>query len=79
MVESGAVGDRLEVVTPEKIGADIASAGHVILDGILFDYDSARLHSDSAPALAAIVAWLKASPEARVFVAGHTDGKGRYD
>ncbi len=79
IVEAGEADDTLEIVTAEKIGADLAAGGRVILEGILFDHDSDRLKPDSAPALAQIAAWLKANPQARVFVVGHTDGRGSYD
>ncbi len=79
IVESGEVDDRLEIVTAEKIGADISGQGRVILEGILFDHDSERLKPASRPALEQIAAWLKANPEARVFVVGHTDATGKYE
>lgn len=75
--------DRAELglvaVDAEAIGRDLEEKGRVVLDGILFEFDSAVLQPASAEALAAVAAHLAAHPGDRFYVVGHTDAKGRFD
>jgi OmpA-OmpF porin, OOP family len=52
---------------------DIGETGRVAVYGIHFDTGKSELKPDSAPALAEIAKLLKAKPELKVYVVGHTD------
>lgn len=75
-VEAAEIG--LVVVDAEAMGSDIDEYGRVVLDGILFDFDKATLRSESKAALDAIAEYLKANPDKRFYVVGHTDTKGTF-
>lgn len=48
--------------------------GRVAFYGLYFDFDKAGIKKpESAPQLAEMVSYLKASPDMRVYVVGHTD------
>ncbi|MEA1052385.1 OmpA family protein [Lamprobacter modestohalophilus] len=66
------------VVGAEAIGRDMIEKGHVVLDGILFDFDKATLQAASDEALGVIAGWLKQNP-GRFYVVGHTDAVGSFD
>lgn len=66
------------VVDAEAIGRDMIEKGHVVLDGILFDFDKATLQAASDEALGVISGWLKQNP-GRFYVVGHTDAVGSLD
>jgi outer membrane protein OmpA-like peptidoglycan-associated protein len=52
---------------------DIGETGRVAVYGIHFDTGKSEMTPDSAPALAEIGKMLKAKPEMKVYVVGHTD------
>jgi len=78
IIEEAPAQTGLVVVDAEAIGADMAEYGRVVLDGIVFDFDSADLLPESEAALTNIAAYLGAHPEARFFVVGHTDAVGAF-
>jgi outer membrane protein OmpA-like peptidoglycan-associated protein len=59
--------------------ADLDRAGHVVLNGILFDTDKAVIKPESKPALVEIAKLLKENPEVEAFIVGHTDMSGSYE
>lgn len=66
-------------VTAGEMREEIDRAGHVTVDGILFDFDEAVLKPESRPALQEIAALLSENPDLRVYIVGHTDNAGSYD
>jgi outer membrane protein OmpA-like peptidoglycan-associated protein len=78
IIEVGAAETGLVAVDAEAIGEDISEYGRVVLDGILFEFDKARLKPESKQALDAIAAYIKAHPKLQFYVVGHTDSKGSY-
>ena len=78
IVEVAAVESGLVAVNAEAIGRDLTEKGRVVLDGIQFEFDKARLKAESKTALEAIAQYLKANPTKGFFVVGHTDGVGRF-
>jgi OmpA-OmpF porin, OOP family len=65
--------------TPRGVAVDANGCpqkGSITLEGVTFDYDSARLTPDSAIALDDIAAGLKKYPRLKVELQGHTDSKG---
>lgn len=55
------------------MASDIGTTGRVAVYGIHFDTGKSELKPDSAPALDEIAKLLKAKPELRLYVVGHTD------
>ena len=60
----------------EALNDAIATEGRVALYGIQFDTGSATIQTDSADALAIIVAYLEDHPDQHFYVVGHTDDQG---
>lgn len=78
IVEVEAAETGLVIVDSEAIGSDMAEYGRVVLDGIVFDFDSATLLPESDQALANIAGYLKANPDKLFYVVGHTDSVGTF-
>lgn len=78
VVEVKAAESGLVIVDAEAIGAGIEEKGRVVLEGLFFDYDKASLTAASDPALKEIAVFLKANPDKRFYVVGHTDAKGTF-
>lgn len=69
---------RMELVTREQMAGEISLNGRIALYGILFDFNSATLRSESEPTLAEAAALLEANPDLRILVVGHTDTVGSF-
>ena len=78
IIEVEAAETGLVIIDAEAIGSDIAEYGRVVLDGIVFDFDSATLLPASDQALASIADYLKANPDKSFYVVGHTDSVGTF-
>lgn len=78
IIEVEAAETGLVIVDAEAMGSDIAEYGRVVLDGIVFDFDSADLLPESQPALEAISEYLAAHPDKSFYVVGHTDSVGSF-
>ncbi len=79
VVQQAPLATELEVVTADEMAAEIGEKGHVALQGILFDFDSAAIRPESEPALAEIARFLEANPDLSAYVVGHTDNRGSYE
>ena len=79
VVEPRGLERRMATVSAAEIGNKLASEGRAVFYNILFDFDKAELKPDSRPQLAEMAALLKASPQLKVFIIGHTDNKGGLD
>ncbi|WP_197388120.1 OmpA family protein [Ralstonia pseudosolanacearum] len=60
----------------DPIDQELTQHGRMALYGINFDFDSAKLRGTSAPVLDKVGAWLKAHPDAKLEIEGHTDDSG---
>ena len=58
---------------------DLRATGHVAVQGIYFDTGKAAVKPESKPALEEVAKLLKADPQLRLWVVGHTDSVGRVD
>lgn len=58
---------------PSGLAADLARSGKVAIYDIFFDFNSDKLREESEPRLKEIADVLKANPDWRLSVAGHTD------
>ncbi len=70
---------QVEDVGVEDIGKELDRDCHVALYGIHFDFNKSTLRPDSEPVLEEILALLKARPELKLEVQGHTDNVGGDD
>jgi len=64
------------VATAAAMDGGLASSGHVVVNGILFDTGKADVKPESAPALEEVAKLLKQNPTLKVYVVGHTDNVG---
>lgn len=78
-IESRPMAVGMEVVSADKMAGAIGDTGRIALYGIFFDFDKAAVKPESGPTLAEIVKLLKAEPALKLYVVGHTDGKGAQD
>lgn len=79
VVEDKPMETKMVTVDAAKMAKDIATTGRVALYGLYFDTDKADLRPESAPSLAEIVKLLKAQPDLKVYIVGHTDNVGGFD
>ena len=64
---------------PQDIVARLQADGAVDLYGLYFDFGSANLRAESDPVLEQIVAFMRAHPDQRLLIEGHTDSVGGAD
>jgi outer membrane protein OmpA-like peptidoglycan-associated protein len=64
------------VADAAALSSGLASNGHVVANGILFDTGKADVKPESAPALEQIVKMLQQDPKIKIYVVGHTDNVG---
>ncbi|MGM0561814.1 MAG: OmpA family protein [Pseudomonadota bacterium] len=68
-----------EPLTAGEMESGLVEDGRVAVQDILFEHDSAAIHTESADALATIAELLKAQDGLQLLVVGHTDNSGQYD
>lgn len=78
VVEEAPVETGLVVANAEAIGRELQEDGRVVLGGLFFAHDDARLLPESKPALDEVAKFLAAG-DGRYFVVGHTDATGSFD
>ena len=64
------------VANAAALSSGITGAGHVIVNGILFDTGKADVKPESDAALKEVTKLLKGHPAMKVYVVGHTDNVG---
>ncbi|MEO7433383.1 MAG: OmpA family protein [Dokdonella sp.] len=70
---------KIAFVGAEQMQTALADTGRVSLYGIHFDFDKDVVTGESRPTLDEIAKVLRAQPELRLGVVGHTDAKGGAD
>jgi OOP family OmpA-OmpF porin len=87
-IEIGAAGSIVEtivvetaltqdvVATAAALSSGLASSGHTVVNGILFDTGKAEVKADSALALDEVVKLLQQDAKLKLYVVGHTDNVG---
>lgn len=70
---------QMVLVDADAMLNNLAAEGRVALYGILFNFDEDTLLPESRPQLKEIGKLLSEHPDLRVFVVGHTDGRGSYE
>jgi OOP family OmpA-OmpF porin len=64
------------VASAAALSGGLASSGHAVVPGILFDTGKAIVKPESSAALDEVVKMLKQDPKLKVYVVGHTDNVG---
>ncbi|WP_299311789.1 OmpA family protein [uncultured Halomonas sp.] len=70
------------VMVPQKVEeleTGLVQDGRVIVNAILFEFDRAEILPESAQALETVTDLLRARPELKLLVVGHTDVVGSFD
>jgi outer membrane protein OmpA-like peptidoglycan-associated protein len=75
----GEMKDKMVTVTADEMSKSMSASGKVALYGILFDTNQSTIKPESRPALDEIAKFLKASPNQKIYVVGHTDNVGGFD
>ena len=69
----------LPAQTGEELQTGLVSDGRVVVNAILFAFDSDEVLPDSARALETVAGLMTDNPGLRLLVVGHTDGVGSFD
>jgi outer membrane protein OmpA-like peptidoglycan-associated protein len=77
IVEPRAREQRMVTVRADEMNSALNRDGRVVLYNILFDFDKADIKPESQQQLQEIAILLKASPNVRLNVVGHTDNQGQ--
>jgi OOP family OmpA-OmpF porin len=64
------------VASAAALSSGLASNGHIVVNGILFDTAKADVKPESKPALDEVAKMLKENASLKVYVVGHTDNAG---
>lgn len=78
-LQTGTLKNQMVVVSASEIDKALVSSGRIALYGILFDFNQATIKPESRPALDEIAKYLKANPDRKLYVVGHTDNVGGFD
>lgn len=65
--------------TAEELESGLVADGRVVVDAILFAFDSDEVLPESARALETVAGLMQESPRLSLLVVGHTDGVGSFD
>lgn len=79
VLQTKAMEERMTVVKAEEIEKSIAKSGRVAIYGVYFDTDKADIKSGSEPALTEMAIAIKAAPESKFLIVGHTDNQGNLE
>ncbi len=77
-IEKGAM-KQYVVADAAAMSNDLRATGHVAVYGIFFDTGKSVVKPESKPALDEVAKLLKADPNLRLWVVGHTDWVGKVD
>jgi outer membrane protein OmpA-like peptidoglycan-associated protein len=78
VVEIQAMQQGLVKVDATALSQALDRDGRVVVEGIFFDTDSARLQPASHAALEEVARLLRERPQIRLYVVGHTDSQGSF-
>ena len=70
---------KMTFVNADEMSKTIATTGRIALYGVNFDTDKATVREDSTKTLEEIAKLLKAQPQLKLHVVGHTDNQGTQD
>jgi OOP family OmpA-OmpF porin len=76
VIETKPMERKMVTVKAEEMAGEISKQGKIALYGIYFDTDKAEVKPESKPTLDEIAKLLKADPDLKILVVGHTDNQG---
>lgn len=79
IVKSGVMADKMVTVSASDIEKGIDTQGHIAIYGINFDSNKADLKPESKASLDQVAEFMKAKPEVKIHVVGHTDNVGSLE
>ena len=79
VIETKAMQNRMVLVKADEMEKQITSTGRVALYGIYFDTNKATLKAESDTTLEEVQKLLKADPNLKLLVVGHTDNVGEFE
>lgn len=79
IVESKTMDSGMVTVNADAMRKGLAADGKIALYGIFFDSDKADVKPESKAQLTEMANLLKASPQLKVYIVGHTDNQGSLD
>ncbi|MGM0410389.1 MAG: OmpA family protein, partial [Bacillota bacterium] len=68
-----------DLIDAEKVFRKIESTGKASIQGVYFDYDSAKIKEKSEPTIKEIASLLDNNPDLELYVVGHTDNTGEFE
>ncbi|WP_054149191.1 OmpA family protein [Rhizobium sp. AAP116] len=74
LVTSSALETRM--IDAAAMAKGISDEGHIALDNVYFDFGTATLSAEAAPAIAEMTKLLTSNPGLKVYIVGHTDWIG---
>ncbi|MDQ0422875.1 outer membrane protein OmpA-like peptidoglycan-associated protein [Peteryoungia aggregata LMG 23059] len=77
LVTAAALESRM--IDAAAMAKGISDEGHIALDNVYFDFGTANLSPEAAPAIAEMAKLLTANPALKVYIVGHTDWIGDAD
>ena len=69
---------KMVVIKADEMSKKIKAEGKIALYGIFFDTDKAVIKEKSKPTLDEIAKMLKANPDQKILIVGHTDNEGSF-
>lgn len=69
----------LKIISKDEIARGIDKSGRVVIYGIHFDYGKFEMKSDSLAEIQEIAKFLKAVPDQKFYIVGHTDNQGGFE
>lgn len=79
LAAAGATGTDAERARAEAVRAETAAAREILEARVHFDYDRSAIRSDAEQRLMQKVAVMRANPEVRIRIEGHTDERGSIE
>lgn len=67
---------EIRMIDAAAMAKGISDEGHIALDNVYFDFGTANLSPEAAPAIAEMTKLLTSNPELKVYIVGHTDWIG---
>lgn len=79
VVDLQGMDEKMTVVEASEMEQALARDGRIAIYGIVFDFDSATIKSESREQIDQLGALLAENPDLAVLIVGHTDGQGAFD
>jgi outer membrane protein OmpA-like peptidoglycan-associated protein len=78
-VDTRPMEEKMVRLSAAEMKTSLGASGKVAIYGIVFDFNKAEIKPESRPTLEEMAALLKAEPDLKVLVVGHTDNVGTFE